>query len=42
MSTDTIPPEVGLPLGALLWAIVLLPHFARWNRARRVARKAHA
>ncbi|UDL14826.1 hypothetical protein SEA_GRETCHEN_52 [Microbacterium phage Gretchen] len=36
---DNLPPEAGLPLAALLWAIVALPHVARWNRARRAARK---
>ena len=40
MNPDTIPPEVGLPLGAVHWAIVLVPYLARWNRARRAARKA--
>lgn len=39
MNPDNIPPEVGLPLAALLWAGVALPHLARWNRARRAARK---
>lgn len=38
--TDYIAPEVGLPLGALLWAIYLLPKLARYSRAHRTARKA--
>jgi hypothetical protein len=40
MTPDNIPPEVGLPVGAALWAVVLLPHVARYLRARRAARKA--
>ncbi|AWY04890.1 hypothetical protein PBI_FLOOF_54 [Microbacterium phage Floof] len=36
---DHLTPEAGLPLAALLWAVVALPHVARWNRARRAARK---
>lgn len=39
MNPDAITPEVGLPLAALLWAALALPHVARWNRARRVVRK---
>ncbi|MDR6868761.1 hypothetical protein J2Y69_003385 [Microbacterium resistens] len=39
MNPDTLSPEVGLPLAALLWAALALPYFARWNRARRSLRK---
>lgn len=40
MSTpDFIAPEVGLPLAALLWGLVALPHVARYLRARRATRR---
>lgn len=36
---DFIAPEVGLPLAALLWGLALLPHAARYLRARRATRR---
>ncbi|UVK59095.1 hypothetical protein SEA_CEN1621_49 [Microbacterium phage Cen1621] len=36
---DDLGP-LGWPLAGLAWAALLLPYFARWNRARRAARKA--
>lgn len=38
MTPDTLGP-LGLPLAGALWAALLIPHLARWNRARRAERK---
>ncbi|QWY81875.1 membrane protein [Microbacterium phage Honk] len=40
LNPDYLPPEVALPVGAILWAIVLVPPTARYLRARRADRKA--
>jgi hypothetical protein len=42
LNPDTFPWEVGGPAAVLLWAWVLTPPVARYLRARRAARKAHA
>ncbi|MGX9346370.1 hypothetical protein [Microbacterium sp. KNMS] len=39
---DYLPPEFALPIATVLWLVVLVPVLARWNRARRRARKAAA
>ncbi|WP_424936628.1 MULTISPECIES: hypothetical protein [Bacteria] len=40
IAPDYLSPEVALPLGALLWALVILPPTARYMRARRAKRYA--
>ncbi len=37
---DYIAPALGLPLAGGLWAVLLLPYLAAWNRTRRANRKA--
>ena len=35
MQVDYIDPAIVPPLATVLWLMVIVPVFARWNRARR-------